>query len=85
MYCIAGRQHPPAKKKRKEEKRRFALFFLEMEIGFGGKDEGTVDKIVSHTFFWGGKGYLFHFQPKKKPFLQSFQHTFVRSVYSEIL
>ncbi len=53
MYvCIARRQHPPAKKKEKEKekgrKAAFRVVFLEM--GTGGKNGGTVDKIVSHTF-----------------------------------
>ena len=63
MYCIAGRQHPPAKKKRKrkrkrkEEKRRFALFFLEMGIRMAmrGKDEGTVDAPYPIPYLFCGE------------------------------
>jgi len=77
----------PRRKKRERERERkksgvSCCFFWKWRLGLGGKDEGTVDKIVSHTFFGGGGRDLFlTYQPKEKPFV----HSFVRSVYSQIL
>jgi len=80
-----GEKKEKEKEKEKEKGRKAAfrvVFFWKWRLGLGGKDEGTVDKIVSHTFFWGGGRDLFlTYQPKEKPFVQSF----VRSVYSQIL